>query len=86
MRLSSSNGKDRLRNNDYYACRALESANSDLNSKREIEDFLNQYPDRPLVPEHWAYDTTLNTYVWKGPPVDRNGKELDLKTWKGFNF
>ncbi|KAG9041428.1 hypothetical protein FS837_012275 [Tulasnella sp. UAMH 9824] len=66
--------------------RGLERATSDLNSKREIEDFLNQYPDRPLVPEHWAYDTTLNTYVWKGPPVDRNGRELDLRTWKGFNF
>ncbi|KAG8926806.1 hypothetical protein FRC00_002548 [Tulasnella sp. 408] len=68
------------------ARKALERASSDLDSKQEIEDFLNQYPDRPLVPENWAYDTTLNTYVWKGPPVDRYGRELDLKTWKGFDF
>ncbi|KAG8957566.1 hypothetical protein FRC00_003797 [Tulasnella sp. 408] len=34
------------------ARKALERANSDMDSKREIEDFLNQYPDRPLVPEH----------------------------------
>ncbi|KAG8932032.1 hypothetical protein FRC01_000403 [Tulasnella sp. 417] len=68
------------------ARKALERAKSDLDSKKEIEDFLNQCPDRPLVPEHWAYDTTQNTYVWKGPHVHEDGTESNLRAWKGFNF
>ncbi|KAG8926217.1 hypothetical protein FRC01_009205, partial [Tulasnella sp. 417] len=46
--------------------RSLLHAKKDLDEKEAIQRFLDQYQDRPEVPEHWAVDTVTHKYIWTG--------------------
>ncbi|KAG8937794.1 hypothetical protein FRC00_000690 [Tulasnella sp. 408] len=66
---------------------SMEDAKRDYEDKEDIERFLSQYSDRPIVPEYWAYDTKTFRYKWVGPSLDYNGDETDKpRPWKGYNY
>ncbi|KIO24243.1 hypothetical protein M407DRAFT_26358 [Tulasnella calospora MUT 4182] len=69
------------------AYESMEDAKRDYDDKENIQKFLSQYSDRPIVPEYWAYDTQKSRYTWVGPYLDFNGDEADKpKVWKGYNY
>ncbi|KAG9042564.1 hypothetical protein FS837_010688 [Tulasnella sp. UAMH 9824] len=66
---------------------SMEDAKRDYEDKEDIQRFLSQYSDRPIVPEYWAYDTKAFRYKWVGPSLDYNGDETDKpRPWKGYNY
>ncbi|KAG8959422.1 hypothetical protein FRC00_001626 [Tulasnella sp. 408] len=66
---------------------SMKDAKRDYEDKEDIQRFLSQYSDRPIVPEYWAYDANTFRYKWVGPSLDYNGDETDKpRPWKGYNY
>lgn len=65
----------------------MEDAKRDYEDREDIQRFLSQYSDRPIVPEYWAFDTNKFRYKWIGPSLDYNGDATDKpRPWKGYNY
>ncbi|KAG9041606.1 hypothetical protein FS837_012032 [Tulasnella sp. UAMH 9824] len=66
------------------ALRSVLYARKDLDEKAAIQRFLDQYQDRPEVPEHWAADPITHRYTWTGHNQHYVNKRR--RPWKSLNY
>ncbi|KAG8901900.1 hypothetical protein FRC00_003703 [Tulasnella sp. 408] len=66
------------------ALRSVLYARKDLGEKAAIQRFLDQYQDRPEVPEHWAADPITHKYTWTG--YNQHYVNKRRRPWKSLNY